>query len=202
MCIRDRGRRLAHILLALGLLVVVLLSMTPLAAQAALPPNQPPTPGAWQPQVLLSVKNDTSAPLRELSLTTQTSHKLAEQPRHPLPKAEAGAKNRAAVADAALQLDPAAGGHLPGPLRSFEGVGNVNSLLPPDTNGDVGPNHYVQFVNVSFAVFSKSGDLLFGPANEATLFQGFGTGCEQYDSGDPIALYLSLIHISEPTRTY
>ena len=43
------------------------------------------------------------------------------------------------------------------PCRAFDGVSNVNGVLPPDTNGDVGPNHYVQWVNLSFAIYSKSG---------------------------------------------
>src|SRR5437016_4485799 len=52
---------------------------------------------------------------------------------------------------------------------NFDGIGNgvagftVNSA-PPDTNGDVGPNHYVQIVNTDFAIYNKSlGTLLFGP---------------------------------------
>ena len=44
---------------------------------------------------------------------------------------------------------------IPGPSRSIEGIGNVNAVLPPDTTGDVGPNHFVQWVNLSFAVYSK-----------------------------------------------
>lgn len=185
----DRPRRLATIVFALGLLAVILLGMNPPSAQAALTSNQEAGPGVWQPQVLLSVKNDTSAPLRDMPLMVRAGGKLTKQPWFPLPKSEASAKNWNPTIDPVLQPASTDGGHLPGPLRSFDGVGNVDSLLPPDTNGDVSPNYYVQFVNVSFAVFSKSGDLLFGPANEATLFQGFGTGCETYDRGDPIALY-------------
>ncbi len=44
---------------------------------------------------------------------------------------------------------------IPGPSNSVEGISNVNGVLPPDTNGDVGPNHFVQMVNLSFAVYSK-----------------------------------------------
>ena len=35
----------------------------------------------------------------------------------------------------------------PAPLLSFEGVGNAANVSPPDPNGDVGPNHYVQMVS-------------------------------------------------------
>ena len=34
---------------------------------------------------------------------------------------------------------------------SFDGVGNVLGVAPPDTNGDVGPNHYVQTVKIGRA---------------------------------------------------
>ena len=57
---------------------------------------------------------------------------------------------------------------MPDPLRNFEGVANVNGVAPPDTQGDVGPNHYVQWVNLSFAVYDKSGNKLFGPAAGST----------------------------------
>ena len=186
----SRHTHLSLIWLTLCLLMALLLSMTPTATQAdQAPANRAPSPGAPPPEIALSVKNDTSAPLRQLASVSQTEHKIVAQSLLPLPKGQAGAKTRVFTTDAALQIAPVGAERLPGPLRSFEGIGNVDRLLPPDTNGDVGPNHYVQFVNISFAVFSKNGDLLFGPVNEATLFAGFGTGCEQYDSGDPIALY-------------
>src|SRR6266536_546397 len=42
---------------------------------------------------------------------------------------------------------------MPPPLLTFDGTNRVQSgcnCAPPDTDGDVGPNHYVQAVNVSF----------------------------------------------------
>ena len=75
-----------------------------------------------------------------------------------------------------------------------EGLGNVNGVLPPDTNGDVGPNHLVQWVNLSFAVYSKGTSttppaLLYGPAPANTLWAGFGGPCETRNDGDPIVRY-------------
>jgi subtilase family serine protease len=83
---------------------------------------------------------------------------------------------------------------IPGPSRSVEGIGNVNAVLPPDTNGDVGPNHFVQWVNLSFAVYSKGTAstppaLLYGPAAANTLWSGFGGPCETRNDGDPIVRY-------------
>ncbi|MCB0229254.1 MAG: PKD domain-containing protein, partial [Anaerolineae bacterium] len=75
------------------------------------------------------------------------------------------------------------------PIQNFEGVNNVNGVLPPDTNGDVGPNHYMQWVNLSFAIYSKTGALLYGPAAGNTLWSGFGGACQTTNDGDPIVQY-------------
>jgi len=75
------------------------------------------------------------------------------------------------------------------PLQNFDGVTNVNGVLPPDTNGDVGPNHYMQWVNLSFAIYSKNGTLLYGPAAGNTLWSGFGGACQTTNDGDPIVQY-------------
>ncbi len=39
-----------------------------------------------------------------------------------------------------------------GSLVNFDGVGNVNSIFHPDTDGDVGLHHYFQMINLSFAI--------------------------------------------------
>ena len=83
---------------------------------------------------------------------------------------------------------------IPSPSDSFDGIGNVNNVLPPDTTGDVGPNHYVQWVNLSFAVYSKGSGttpptLIYGPAAGSTIWAGFGGPCEETNQGDPMVLY-------------
>ena len=55
---------------------------------------------------------------------------------------------------------------MPPPLLTFDGINSAQSLcgcFPPDTNGDVGPNHYVEAINVAFKVFDKNGNTLVGP---------------------------------------
>lgn len=71
---------------------------------------------------------------------------------------------------------------------TFQGL-SINGGVPPDTVGDVGPNHYVQMVNVQFAIFNKSGTMLAGPTNINQLWQGQGNDCENNNQGDPIVLY-------------
>src|SRR5204863_290918 len=80
----------------------------------------------------------------------------------------------------------------------FEGVGqgftgpsgtfSVNSA-PPDPNGAVGPNRFVEIVNESFAVFDKSGTPVYGPVPTNTLWSGFGGGCQSNDDGDATVSY-------------
>ncbi|HET9494860.1 MAG TPA: hypothetical protein VFR15_11580 [Chloroflexia bacterium] len=77
----------------------------------------------------------------------------------------------------------------PSPSANFEGTLNRNGVYPPDTNGDIGPNHYVQMVNLSFAVYSRTGTVLYGPVNSNTIWSGFGGPCETRNDGDPIVLY-------------
>jgi hypothetical protein len=83
---------------------------------------------------------------------------------------------------------------MPAPRQNFEGVGNVNAVMPPDPQGDVGPHHYVQWVNLSFAIWEKGevvhqSKLVYGPADGNTLWVGFGGPCETTNNGDPITLY-------------
>src|SRR5207244_10888198 len=52
---------------------------------------------------------------------------------------------------------------MPAPLLTFDGVNSGQSgcmSLPPDTDGDVGPSHYVQSVNSSIKIFDKNGNPL------------------------------------------
>jgi len=79
-----------------------------------------------------------------------------------------------------------------GPVKPFEGIGTATYQItgdPPDTNGSVGKNHYVQWVNTAVAVFDKTGKRLVGPLDGNLLWTGFGGNCEHYNDGDPIVLY-------------
>src|SRR5215813_2828369 len=57
--------------------------------------------------------------------------------------------------DQALQPDAPILPNIPSPINSFDGISNADNFAafggrvsPPDTDGDVGPNHYVQQVNL------------------------------------------------------
>jgi len=76
-----------------------------------------------------------------------------------------------------------------GPEINFEGIANVNGVYPPDTDGDVGPNHYFQMINLSFAIWDKNGNKLYGPADNSTLWSGFVGPWTGTNDGDPIIIY-------------
>jgi hypothetical protein len=71
---------------------------------------------------------------------------------------------------------------------NFEGIG-ATGVLPPDTVGDVGPNHYIQMVNSAFSIYDKSANLLAGPVLINALWGNFGGPCETLNNGDPIVRY-------------
>jgi hypothetical protein len=86
----------------------------------------------------------------------------------------------------------------PPPGGSFEGLNNYDNVLgglfqvlPPDVNGDVGPNHYVEFVNLVMKVYSKGGTPLSPPFPLSAIFAsaGFSGPCATANNGDPIVLY-------------
>jgi hypothetical protein len=79
---------------------------------------------------------------------------------------------------------------MPGPLLTFEGHNNTCGCQPPDTDGDVGPNHYVEAINESIKIFDKSGNTLSGPTSYNSFFAGLtGTPCATANDGDPFVLY-------------
>ena len=86
---------------------------------------------------------------------------------------------------------------MPPPLLTFDGMNSAQSgcgCLPPDSDGDVGPNHYVNAVNTSLKIFDKSGNPLNGPNGItfnsffAPIGAGNPCGANQND-GDPFVFY-------------
>ncbi len=91
-------------------------------------------------------------------------------------------------ADPVVQHSPV-GRNVPDTTVSFNGMSNPFPVLPPDTNGDVGPNHYVQTVNIAIAIWDKSGNQLVAPKALNELWAGLGGICEANNDGDPIVMY-------------
>ncbi len=81
----------------------------------------------------------------------------------------------------------------PAPIVNFDGLDRQTwgNGSPPDTNGDVGPNHYIQTVNTSVGIFNKStGALITAFTFDTLMAQGnFGNICDTDNFGDPVVLY-------------
>jgi hypothetical protein len=87
---------------------------------------------------------------------------------------------------------------MPSPSKNFLGL-NFNDLCtggqcgagwPPDTNGDVGPSHYIQAVNDAYAIYSKASTSLLASFTEDSLWLSGGSNpCNGNSHGDPIVLY-------------
>jgi subtilase family serine protease len=141
--------------------------------------------------VVKTARHDRSPRLRDIKpIPPSAGHNPWE--REPAPR-HRGRGARGFRVDTVVQ-DLLMAPSIPDPSESFGGIGNVNNVLPPDTTGDIGPNHFVQWVNLSFAVYSKGTPtapptLLYGPVDGSTLWSGFGGPCEGTNNGDPIVIY-------------
>jgi len=99
--------------------------------------------------------------------------------------------------DAAIQTSGFATTPLvPGVFANFEGLSNQDNfdifgfrVNPPDPVGDVGPNHYVEMVNLVFGIYDKAGNKLLAPVDTGTLWADFPIEDCTDPSGDPIVLY-------------
>ncbi|HVN14829.1 MAG TPA: hypothetical protein VMT73_03735, partial [Anaerolineales bacterium] len=83
---------------------------------------------------------------------------------------------------------------MPAPTNSWDGISNVynlDSVIPPDVNGDVGPDHYVQVVNNLYSIWNKVGVNLFpyGPHQITEPFTGYGGLCESDPGNGGMVLY-------------
>ena len=171
-------------------LVAIALVGTAMTQVTAQRPTAGPDRADHAPRVI-NARHDRLPTLRDLPPGLPPSGEMAEH--EPQMRHVARHASTTLVADPVVQSTPAIT-TVAGPTRSIEGVGNVNGVLPPDTNGAVGPNHFVQWVNLSFAVYSK-GDattppvLLYGPAPGNAIWHGFGGACETTNNGDPIVRY-------------
>jgi hypothetical protein len=188
--------RAARVVVLAGLLLAfpVLAGMTHTGSVSAVAAPQSSAADPF-PVVVSASRHDTSPPLR--TMPTLPAQLVNGQSHAPIPL-----PGRQRDGPETYRLDPllrapAGPVALPSPELSFDGVDNVNFVLPPDSNGDIGydpatgARFYVQMVNLSFAIWSISTDpsRIYGPVQNRTLWQGFGGPCETTNDGDPVVLF-------------
>lgn len=107
-----------------------------------------------------------------------------------------GNARRGSFLDEALSLSPAVPSVMPTPAVNFEGMSSADNtttfgstFAPPDTVGDVGPNHYVQMDNSLVGIYDKTGTLLVPKFRLTAITSVAGGPCATVNDGDPIVLY-------------
>ena len=166
-------------------------------------------PGALQTVVGRAANFAVSPPLRSLPppvvgpqpAGSTRFRTLAVRYLHPEAQVKSGLREVDPVVQGALLAPHLAAPAIPAPASTFDGISDANNVsrlgfavFPPDTNGDVGRNHYVQFVNLLLQIFDKNTGTALLPAalKLSSLFAGLGGPCAAMDDGDTIALYDAL----------
>ncbi len=139
--------------------------------------------------VIPEFKHDTGPVLREIApllpeYGTPSEHEIdnKDNPNRVWPEVEK---------DTVLQtLENSPTVETPSANVEFDGIGYGDNFfcncMPPDNNGAPGLNQYVQYVNLTYQVFDKSGNTILGPLSGNAFWSGFGGSCQTDNSGDPI----------------
>ncbi len=145
--------------------------------------------------VLLDIRaeNANAGLLAEIKDGTVNDHQLPT----PLKFAPVNPQDVAPGNDTISERSGVAAIRAPAALISVPGYSNDDNatliggrITPPDTNGDVGKTHFVQYINLGWVVLNKSnGSVAAGPFPGNTFWQGFGGACETQNAGDPVVLY-------------
>ncbi len=90
-------------------------------------------------------------------------------------------------------------GPMPPAIISFHGMSYADTYCqggqcggghPPDTTGAIGSHHYIQAINLAFAIYDKATGTRLAAFTEASLWAGVtGSLCASDPYGDPIVLY-------------
>lgn len=134
----------------------------------ASPPDIAAQDGAVNEGITINTaaKFDVSPPLRSIKPDVSTKVKKADDDKG----ADGPVNDTRHTPDRALQSALGVGVFsspelIPPPLANFAGMGG-NGSTPPDPNGDIGPNHYIQTVNARFQIFNRAGVSMFGPSKD------------------------------------
>lgn len=163
-----------------------------------------PPPSTTPQKVMQAVRHDVSPPLAELlqiaAANQTTDIQPPASPDFVFPNFDeegnsATTLDKTFVGAAAEGAQRAGGlGSAPPLGISVDGIGQSDAAgggLPPDTNGDVGPNFYIQYINTDWVIIDKATGNIVAPGviEGNTFWAGFGGPCETSNSGDPIVLY-------------
>ncbi len=138
------------------------------------------------PEIMHAARFDVSPPMRDMIRDLPQTATLPETSSGYIPNIFIKPEGRVNTWQPTGTPAPALG-------VSFNGIGNptaCGSCIPPDTNGDVSDQHFIQWVNLKWAIYDKTtGAVVQAPTAGNSFFAGFGGKCQTSNSGDPIALW-------------
>jgi hypothetical protein len=141
----------------------------------------------WAQQTTVGVgpigRSEFNGNVSTLPMPSSASQPLSQTPRLPEPPSQK--TNQVAPISINTPLAP-----MPGANRNFLGLTRTSAgsnNFPPDINGDVGRNYYIEAVNKAFAIFDKNGNNL-ATFSEASLFPSTSI-CNTNAQGDPVVVY-------------
>ena len=146
------------------------------------------------PLVISEFKHDTGPLLREIapllpefSLPSEHEIRNNDNPRNPW-------KYKPVLPDPVLQTaENSPTLQTPTFSLEFDGLGVGDQFFcncePPDNDGAPGTTQYVQYINTSYGVWDKSGNMVLGPLAGNSFWSGFGGSCQTDNSGDPIVRF-------------
>jgi hypothetical protein len=187
--------------LAILVLLTLCLAIVPFATSAQNNKSLPEQAVEQRAEASQPVHYDRSRPLREM-FDRGDRPEMARGGRDFEPgRPEAVGNTNPSVIDPLVEKSISSPSALALPKAGTIGTGVDPNfrVAPPDTTGDVGPNHYVQWVNLRYAIYTLTRDvnnqitgfnLVAGfPKNGNVVWQGFGGRCESDNDGDPIVQY-------------
>src|SRR5438874_6375741 len=197
----SKNRAFAHVrILAAVLFVLAAAALVFLAASPPAAAQRTARPQPLTPTFSKAVAFDVSPALRDLPRAARPlvfdPNKIVEvRPERGGSEGPQAHGVKPYSADGVLQLfNPAP--TIPAPLLTFEGMSNQDNfnifgfrVNPPDPNGEVGRNNFVEMINLVYAVYDKAGNLLAGPIDTGSLWAGFAIPDCTDPSGDPVVLY-------------
>jgi len=139
----------------------------------------------------LKSAGSTALDLREIKRQKPRIRERPERKPPPVNPVEMPGYTAAAVDGQAVLPGPTASA--PVPITDFAGLdlASWGSGWPPDTVGDVGPDHYIQSVNSSVGIYDKSTGLRIAAFTLDSFFSlgNYGNLCDSSNFGDPVILY-------------
>jgi len=118
----------------------------------------------------------------------------------PLFKGPPSTKSGGGAAPQAPSSPPGPRPPMPGTIQNFPGMSFTDNCggtqcgggWPPDPNGDVGSNHFIEAVNLGYAIYSKTGTLLAAFSEDQLFSTAGASACNGNSQGDPIVVYDAL----------